>query len=113
MAFNPTRNRLVLVGGTDPTGTDVTDVWELDTKELVWTKLFVGGASPLPRHRFALVMQPNVRSVMLFGGGGATQFGLGDTWSLKYVSNTPDENCIDGIDNDGDGQVDGEDVDCN
>jgi hypothetical protein len=112
MVYNPARKRLLLASGIGLID-EADEVWELDTKALVWSRVYVAGAtSPLPRHRFALVMQPNVRSILLFGGASGTQLGRNDTWQLKYLSSTPDENCTDTTDNDDDGKVDSDDPDC-
>jgi len=45
-------------------------------------------------------------------GGVSAEAVLGDTWLLRYSSPTPDEDCTNGIDDDGDLQIDAQDPDC-
>jgi cysteine-rich repeat protein len=112
MIYDPSRKRHVLVGGISTDGTQLTDVWELDAQARTWTEVFVVGASPLPRHKFALARHDNLRATMLYGGTAGSLFARNDVWLLRYASTTPDEDCADGEDTDGDRQLDDEDPDC-
>lgn len=112
MTYNPYRKRFVLIGGSDSQRRILDDVWELDTASLTWTRLFVPGASPLPRSGLVLGMHERRRAPILYGGSIGTLFGRSDVWFLEYVSDTPNEDCLDGMDTDEDAQNDMEDPDC-
>jgi len=109
------RKKLVLGGGELPgQGAALDDVWELDVPTATWTRLFVAGTGPLPRiDLLAFTYHENARGVVLHGGRAGSLITQGDTWMLKYLSNTLDEDCTDGTDTDGDAQIDIEDPDCN
>jgi hypothetical protein len=112
MIYDPSRKRHVLVGGFRKNGSALTDVWELDAEARTWTEVIILGATPLPRHEFALARHDNLRATVLYGGGAGSLFARSDVWFLKYTSTTPDEDCSDGIDTDLDRQEDDEDPDC-
>jgi hypothetical protein len=112
MTYDPTRKRHLLVGGRDAGGTDLTDVWELDTAMPAWTPVFVAGQTPLPRTEHILVMHSNARGAVLLAGASGARIARRDSWMLRYLSPTVDENCGDNMDTDMDGQQDPEDPDC-
>ena len=112
MSYDVQRKRFVLIGGEDASNTPLADVWELDTATATWTQVLVPGTGPLPRHDHVAVDHENARAQVLFGGQSGTIQSQGDTWILQYRSTTPDEICGNGIDDDGDGQVDSADPDC-
>jgi hypothetical protein len=73
MAFDPSRNRVVLFGGF--AGTARGDTWEWDGS--VWTKVSQSG--PSPRYWHAMAYDEMNQRVVLFGGyNGTTR--MGDTW---------------------------------
>lgn len=109
-AYDPRRQRVLLVGGIDDKGNRRSDAWELDGD--TWREVLVGGELPSPRFSSALVADPPGRSMMLFGGQGSLGFPPDAIWFLRYGSQTPDEQCANGIDDDGDRQVDALDPDC-
>jgi hypothetical protein len=107
--FDPNRQHIALYGGQDPTTFEfLADLWELDGA--TWHRIDQPGEGP-PRRRVAnLAAYRGAHALLLFGGTGATP--LGDTWLLSYKSRTPDEICGNGVDDDGDQQVDSDDPDC-
>jgi hypothetical protein len=54
------------------------DLWEWDGVR--WHQVDVTGERPGPRHSFALAYNEVRREVVLFGGLGANEEALGDTW---------------------------------
>ncbi len=112
MVYDPGRKRFVMIGGTDYDGMRASDIWELDTMALTWSPVFVAGVSPLPRGQFVLGAHANARALILYGGSGRQGNSRNDTWQLKYLSSTLDEDCTDNMDTDGDAQDDGKDPDC-
>jgi len=112
MVYDPFRRRMVMMGGYDASGSTLADIWELDVETATWTQLFVAGASPLPLFDAEVAMHEDARAIVLVGGSPGNSLAQGSTWLFKYVSNTPDETCGDGTDNDGDAQLDDADPDC-
>jgi cysteine-rich repeat protein len=112
MIYDPSRKRHVLVGGIRNDGLQLADVWELDVEARTWSEVIVVGTTPLPRHKFVLARHDNMRATMLYGGSAGSLFARNDVWFLRYTSTTPDEVCTDGMDTDGDRQLDDEDPDC-
>jgi cysteine-rich repeat protein len=110
LVYDPNRGRIVLYGGVGMTsGTVYQDLWELDGS--TWTEVSVIGPLPPPRTLPGFAADRAARSLVLFGGQGA--FGvLGDTWTFGYAASTPDEDCTNAMDDDGDKQVDVDDPDC-
>jgi hypothetical protein len=108
MAFNPERRRMWMYGGGQGAAL-YTDLWELD--DTGWHELAQSGEGPSPRGDFKLVRFPPLRSFLLFGGSAAST-PSGETWFLQFRSATPDEDCSNGVDDDGDRHVDADDSDC-
>jgi hypothetical protein len=104
MVFDPWRGRIVLYGGTAG-GQAVNDIWELDGERWIFVPLF--GAQPPARQHRSFGPLPAQRALVMYGGRGRA-----DTWLLRYTSDTPDELCDDGLDNDGDRRIDADDPDC-
>lgn len=112
MAYDPFRDRFLLMGGDTAGGVTLDDVWELDPVVQKWTRLFISGVGPLPRRDFVFSMLPRARAMVLNGGRLGAAGASDETWLLKFVSTTPDETCTNGDDDDGDAQVDADDPDC-
>jgi hypothetical protein len=69
----------VLFGGAAATGAGLGDTWEWDG--LNWIQA-IGGIAPSARSGHALVFDPSLGRVVLFGGLDAqTSTALGDTWT--------------------------------
>jgi hypothetical protein len=102
LIFDPERGRPVIYAATGY-------LWELQDDG--WHEVTLIGDSPIGRFEPGFVAHHGARSLLLFGGdaGGGV---LGDTYTFQYKSTTPDEDCTNGIDDDGDRQVDGADPDC-
>jgi cysteine-rich repeat protein len=108
LAYDSSRGRVVLFES-------VADASYLGVSELGdsgWKAVDVVGAAPDARNQMGVTYDRRRRAYVLFGGQNATQT-FGDTWLLEYHSPTPDENCSNGIDDDGDRQIDSVDPDCN
>jgi hypothetical protein len=103
-AYDPWRRRIIRFGGAEA-GVALGGLWEL--VGTTWQEVPLYGASPPARPVPALAPLPEVRGLVLFGGVGS-----GDTWILRFSSLTPDEDCMNGIDDDGDRRVDTADPDC-
>jgi hypothetical protein len=77
LAYDVVRDRLVLYGGMDDSGTQTfADTWEWDGQR--WAQFTSPG--PGPRSSYSLVYDPNRRSVVLFGGL-SPEGPEGDTWA--------------------------------
>jgi cysteine-rich repeat protein len=109
MTFDPWRRRLVLFGGFDANATLYNDVYEL--ADGGWTAVEVTGERPSARFGDAFVAHPRSRALVLVGGTDLMTY-PGDTWFLEYRSDTPDEDCANGQDDDGDARADVADPDC-
>ncbi len=106
MVYDPWLERIVLYGGSSPSGLDdYADLWELVGER--WHKVPLFGAQPAVRSRPGFSALPAQRSLLLFGG-----VGLEDTWYLRYISETADEICGNDVDDDTDRQIDDADPDC-
>jgi hypothetical protein len=101
MAFDAVRGKVIVVAGNSGTTTTLADSWEFDGSQ--WTQQpvtkFVG------RTASALAFDPVRHKLVLFGGI-ETNVGLADTWERSFVApGALVENCVAGIDADGDGLV--------
>lgn len=115
LVVHPQRQRIMMFGGIGTDNSFSSDLWELgpddaDPARLTWKLVSVNGSERPPRQGCALAPHPPSRTLVLFGGmGGGGP--LRDTWRLKYISDTLDDECMGG-DEDGDGLVDAADPDC-
>ena len=66
----------------------------------------------LARTDAGLVYDSRERELVLFGGGETSDLSSRQTWTYRYESNWPDEDCTSGGDEDGDQLVDCADPDC-
>jgi hypothetical protein len=86
MTLDPTRDRLVLYGGTDLI--DASDqVWTLPLAHPdTWTQIFPSSAGPPPLGRFAhaAVYDPRRDRIVVYGGVDQGQPPFGDTWYLSF-----------------------------
>jgi len=73
MAYDPSRQRLVLVGGADATNTMIRDTWEWNGSD--WRQMYLL-TNPPPRTGQAMAFHPLRRRVVMFSGS----YGFGDTW---------------------------------
>jgi hypothetical protein len=108
LVYDPMRGRIVMFATADD-GLYLA-VWEL--AETGWRKVDAIGAAPEGRQRAGYTYDRRRRAYVVFGGENVTHV-FGDTWVLQYHSLTPDENCANAIDDDGDFQIDAADPDCN
>jgi hypothetical protein len=109
MTFDPWRRKMVLFGGFDANSSVHDEVLELGTEG--WTPRAVTGDGPRARYAASLAVHRATHALVMFGGTDVASY-PGDTWLLRYVSDTPDEDCADGKDNDGDAREDAADPDC-
>jgi len=79
MAYDATRRRVVLFGGSPSPWNYLSDTWEWDGTN--WT-LLRPAASPPPRCEHAMVWDPARQRIVLFGGqtNSPSAFQLNDTW---------------------------------
>lgn len=67
MAYDPTRERVVLYGGEDGGGAHFGDTWEWDGAR--WTEIDTSGQDAPPPLRWpALAFDPATETILLFGG---------------------------------------------
>jgi hypothetical protein len=103
MTYDPSRNKVVLFGGTGSSGEYFHDLWELDVTAsgATWTQVIVSaaGARPSQRELHALAFDVAHDQLVLFGGisAGGQQ---SDTWLFK--PRTSNRDTCDGSDVDGD-----------
>ena len=77
LAYDSTRGKVVLFGGSDQTSSFLQDTWEWDGRN--WTEVTPAGQSPSPRQEHKMVYDSARGKVVLFGGlesSGTYQ----DTW---------------------------------
>jgi hypothetical protein len=103
VAHDPERHVVTLYDGNTSRVSELADQ--------TWSRVRVIGTVPPPRFNPAFTEHVKQRRLILFGGGAAGGV-IGDTWYFGYRSETTDENCTDGMDNDGDKHVDADDPDC-
>lgn len=88
MAYDPTRQRVVLFGGQNDGGGVFGDVWEWDGA--TWTNPALLGTPgidfPSPRYGHTMVYDPVRAKVVLFGGSDATGHPMSDTWEWDGTS---------------------------
>jgi len=92
MAYDSTRNIIVLHGGLHPMTippTKYNDTWEFDCSSNIWTET-VEPDSPGARFKHTMALyrwiDENVTTILLFGGVGDSGY-LGDTWT--YIPFSP------------------------
>lgn len=66
-AFDSTRGRLVVFGGSQGGGT-LSDTWEYDTASLAWSPAALSGEAPAGRSRHEGVYVPDLAAALFFGG---------------------------------------------
>jgi hypothetical protein len=79
MAYDPVRDRSLLVGGTGPSGLLVNS-YEFDHATSTWSALTISGTRPAPRTLASIVFDPSRDVFFLFGGLDAAGAPLADTW---------------------------------
>ena len=82
MQYDPVRDRLMFVGGLTASGRDH-QAWALNLSgSPSWTQLLPGGGTPDDRSEHAMVYDPYLDRMMMFGGFNGTTY-VGDIWSLS------------------------------
>ncbi len=109
LAYDRLHGELVLFGGSDTAQNYSTTTHRLTAAG--WEPLPVSGEPP-PGRRYHSLAFVRGQGLVMFGGATSTDQQRGDTWLLQSTSATPDEECTDGVDNDGDTRVDAADPDC-
>jgi hypothetical protein len=85
MAYDPVRGKVVLFGGEGPEWPpSMNDTWVFDGS--AWTKVTTT-QSPAPRQGAQMVFDPDIGSMVLFGGSGADAYT--DTWLFDGSNWTP------------------------
>jgi hypothetical protein len=77
MAYDAPSDRIVLFGGFGAPGV-LGDTWTYDVESNTWSGTKSSGSRPSPRDAHAMVYDPKIDRVVLFGGRDSTL--LGDTW---------------------------------
>jgi hypothetical protein len=87
--YDPVRRRLLVIGGLDPSGGYLNDVWQLDlsSNAAQWSQVAVQGTPPAAREFQGALYDPLRDRVLVFGGFGY-EVHFNDTWSLE-LSGTP------------------------
>lgn len=111
MTFDWQTKRLIMTGGRQQSMDLLVDVWELDGA--TWRQLDLFQAGPLPRALFGFASSPFTRESILVGGTATGGQPADDVWSLQYRAfDVVDEDCKNGMDDDGDLHTDNDDPDC-
>jgi hypothetical protein len=76
MAYDSTRQRVVLFGGAPFNGPFFNDTWEWDGNE--WTQ--VSNTGPSARHAHTMTYDESAQIVLLFSGATLTAGSVGETW---------------------------------
>jgi hypothetical protein len=86
--YDPVRDRVIVVGGSD--GTDRIDVWSIELGTgASWKNMKVVGIPPSGRHNHSAIYDPVGDRIILFGGAyGPGGLELNDLWALN-LSGTP------------------------
>ncbi len=105
LVFDPLRSRTMLFGGIDLAGF-YSDLWEWDGQ--TWSQ--VSANNPAPRAYMAAAWDQRAGGIRMVGGASTRLFD--DEYLLRYTSAWPDEQCDNGVDDDGDTAVDCADPDC-
>jgi cysteine-rich repeat protein len=104
LTYDEARGRVLLFGGQEHSGAlDVT--WEYDGA--TWTRAATTVA-PEARYQHGLCHDPVGRRTLLYGGSPPHD----GTWVFRYTSPHAEERCANGTDDDADGLVDCQDLDC-
>ena len=87
--FDPVRRRMLVIGGLEPSGGYLIDVWQLDlaSPAPTWSPLAVQGAPPAPRECRGGLYDPVRDRVLIFGGYGYPDH-FNDVWALD-LAGTP------------------------
>jgi cysteine-rich repeat protein len=85
MAYDASRGRVVLFGGSDAGGLDG-ETWEYDGATATWTQVTPTGSSPSPRESHAMAYDAVRGRVVLFGGNDNALDG--ETWEYDGATAT-------------------------
>lgn len=80
MAYDAASDRVVLFGGLGNVD-ELNDTWTYDFNQDTWARLATVSA-PTTRHYSAMVYDAAAQRLVLFGGAGAGEVALADTWRL-------------------------------
>ena len=86
MAYEAAGDRVILFGGYDGSGV-FDDTWAYDLTADAWTRLVPGGSPPPPRYGHAMVYDPAIGRVILFGGLGGDGRVVNDIWAYDPAAN--------------------------
>ncbi len=86
MVYNPMSNSVLLFGGVTAYGR-VNDLWEFSLESKTWTNLEESSTPPV-RSSSPLVYDANNNRIILFGGYGAFDILLSDTWTYHLENKT-------------------------
>lgn len=110
LAWDAGRRSLVLFGGTNLSG-NLDDSWEWSNR--TWGPL-VASDRPLARESFVMASAPGGAGVFIFGGSTSAFSSnvLDDAWRLRWDAALDYEECALHVDDDADGKLGCDDVDC-
>lgn len=84
--FDPAGHRVIVFGGTDPSGYPLNDVWESTLDPVPnWTHLSPGGTPPPARQRHTAIYDSVRQRMVIFGGLDFDFARLGDVWALSLA----------------------------
>ncbi|MFX0066418.1 MAG: Kelch repeat-containing protein [Candidatus Hermodarchaeota archaeon] len=86
IVYDSVNQKTVLFGGYGPGG-DLSDTWTYDYASNKWTQVFPV-SSPSIRKSHSMIYDSVNQKIILFGGYGAADRLLNDTWAYDYTSNT-------------------------
>jgi hypothetical protein len=87
--YDPVRRRMLVIGGLEPSGGYLIDVWQLDLAAAMpaWTPVATQGTPPAARECRGALYDPVRDRVLIFGGYGYPDH-FNDTWALD-LAGTP------------------------
>jgi N-acetylneuraminic acid mutarotase len=80
MAYDPSRRRMVMFGGTTADAFALSDTWEYDCAKNTWSEVESAGVSPSARLQASLVYCGSVNQVLMLGGL-TERAALNDAWA--------------------------------
>jgi hypothetical protein len=87
--YDPVRDRMVVFGGADDSGTPHNDVWALSLAGTpAWTELTPTGTPPAPRAYHSAIYDPVRVRMIVFGGDANGGVHFNDVWALS-LAGTP------------------------
>jgi N-acetylneuraminic acid mutarotase len=90
LVYDPSGKRLLLFGGSEQDGTEMSDLWAYDPAANQWTQLAPSGSAPPARAWHSVALASSTGQMVIFGGAygeeGSETY-LNDIWSYDVAKN--------------------------